>query len=111
MNDQLVLNKKSALALVALILASVSVTPFLGTACGTLQVWDPDANQWVPVDPVAIQPALAEGTLIAKTALQEAGLTPYIPFVDLATRLVALFFAFRFTRPEVSKPATTPLKV
>jgi len=91
--------------------AALGIGSFTNLGCNELVTWDPATQSYVPVDPITLQPALAEGGDIAKVALTATGQVVWLPFVDLAVRLIALFAAFRFQKPVGTTTATTPQKV
>jgi len=94
--------------LAILLFVMIGVTPFATIACREVWTWDTDRQEWVPVDPIAIQPAIDEAADIAKATLAATGQPLWIPLVDIVAKAIALIFAFRFVQPRRVQPQDTP---
>ena len=97
----------AALPLTLLLFAAVGIAPLSNMACQDVWTWDPDRQEWVAVDPIAIQPAITEAADIAKATLAATGQATWIPIVDLVARAIALLLAFRYVKPTA--PPTQPV--
>ena len=92
--------RATAFALLAL---AITGTGILGTNTDcTWQTRDPQTGQWRDATPQEITGFVDATGELAKTALTATPLTPYLPLVDVAIRLLALFAAWRIV------PTTQP---
>lgn len=93
-------------AAAAILFAVTGITPFEPGCTDQAWVWDKAAQDWRPVTPDDTVAALEETAQIAKTAVEETPAAIAIPWIDAATRLLAVLVAFRWSKPK--KPETSP---
>jgi len=89
---------------VALIIyAAAGVMPLASLACGGAWYYDTESGGWREATPQdAAQTAQEIGQAVTETA-QAVGAATVIPWVDLATRIVAVLAAWRLLPPKAKR--------
>lgn len=86
----------------------VGLAPFTGTACGPVYVVDPQTGERRPATPEEIQAIVNQGGDLARVVAVGAGHPEWLPFVDVAVRVIALVAGFALgTKKAAAKVALT----
>ena len=99
---------KPWIAAAALLYAIVGFTPIAGPSCSMPFVKDPETEEWREATPAELGDAVQQAVQAIAQTTTGTPTAVVMPWLDLATRLLAIFLAFRWRAPSPQPVINTP---
>jgi len=95
-------------AALALLYAVIGIPPMASSGCDSAFVWDPEAEEWRPATPEDQADQIHNLAEPVVDALQDTPAAGAIPWIETATRVLAVLVAFRWSKPQQATPPAKP---